>query len=150
MTWTYDATQLEGNELYQARFLIGDTDGGNPLVEDEEIQWVLTQYPNVFEASATLAEGLAAKFTSEVDVTADGLSYSARQLGENFRALAESLREEANRVHRLGLPYIGGISWRERERDDQDDDLIKTSFRTPDLHDHPQTSKSSNLRSDQS
>jgi hypothetical protein len=43
MAQTYEPENIASSELFQVRFLIGDTDVTNGMVlEDEEIDWLLT------------------------------------------------------------------------------------------------------------
>lgn len=42
MTATYDASSLAVSALYRVRFRIGDTDTDAPLLQDEEITYLLT------------------------------------------------------------------------------------------------------------
>jgi hypothetical protein len=117
------------------RFLVGDIDSGDWLVSDEEIDYTLDQEPNVYRAAADVAESIAAKFAREVSASAEGMSYSAQELFRNFMDLAERLRRMAARRARPRI-YVGGISWAERFKADQDADKIPTHFRSH-MHDNP-------------
>lgn len=141
MTWTYSDPST--NDKDAVRFLVGDTDTNDQLVSDEEIEFFIEEFPSSkYHAAAEVAESIAAKFAREVSHSGDGLSYSAEQLHQNYAALAERLRKQARRRHRSGAgPYVGGISWREREMADADSDKIPTSFRSH-MHDHPGTKDS--------
>lgn len=46
MSWSYDPTQLEDTPKDQVRLLIGDSTEDDPLLQDEEIQYYLDQYPD--------------------------------------------------------------------------------------------------------
>ena len=71
MTWTYDGDPTQ-DRTAEVRFLVGDTDQTDPLVQDEEIEFVLTQYVPVegspaWLAAAHVADGIAAKFARKAD-----------------------------------------------------------------------------------
>lgn len=139
MTWTYSNPAASDKDA--VRFLVGDTDTSDQLVSNEEIEYTLEEFPDTYLAAASVAESIASKFAREVTHSADGLSYSGDQLSKHYTDMAERLRHLAKRRRRGGVvPYAGGISWREREKDDQDGDLIKTSFSSH-MHDHPGTRK---------
>lgn len=135
MAWTYNGDP-NTNEVDAVRFLVGDTETTDQLASDEEIQWFLSEWPDVYEASASLCEALAAKFAREVSVSADGMSFSGDQISRNFARRAEALRDMSGKQRKAGIPYVGGISWIERQKADADSDLIQPSFRSH-QHDNP-------------
>lgn len=52
MSWTYDPAKLQDSSLYQIRLLIGDTIEGDPLLQDEEIQFYINQCPDDINRAA--------------------------------------------------------------------------------------------------
>lgn len=52
MSWSYDPTQLKDSLKDQIRLLIGDTNEADPLLQDEEIQFHIDQYPNDVQRAA--------------------------------------------------------------------------------------------------
>jgi hypothetical protein len=64
------------------------------------------------------------------------MSFSGNQIAKAYERRAEALRDISGNQRKAGLPYAGGVSWQERETADQDDDLIKTHFRSH-MHDYP-------------
>lgn len=118
----------------QVRFLLGDTDGSSPLLQDAEIDWLLTQEHHIFLAAARAADTIAAKFTSEVNVSADGMSFNAKDIGDNYAKLAERLRATHKATQRYGIPYVGGILVSEHGHTDHD--VVPHSF-TSHMHDNP-------------
>ena len=96
MTWTYDGDPTQ-DRTAEVRFLVGDTDQTDPLVQDEEIEFVLTQYVPVegspaWLAAAHVADGIAAKFARKADRSLGSLSISASQQRDHYRELAADLR----------------------------------------------------------
>lgn len=138
MTWSYSGDPMS-DEMDAVRFLVGDTDSGDPLMQDEEIEHLLDRFITPYQAAVQACRVLAAKFAREVSHSGDGLSYSGSDLHKHYMALAEELDKLARRQARAGAgPYVGGISWKERRKDDEDADLIPTHFRSH-HHDHPDT-----------
>lgn len=147
MTWTYNGDPST-NDVDAVRFLVGDTETTDQLASDEEIQWFLAEWPDVYEAAASLCDAIAAKFARQVSVSADGMSFSGDQLSRNFARRATALRDMSGKQRKAGIPYVGGISWIERERADADTDLIQPAFRSH-LHDHPRSGSRDSLTPDQ-
>lgn len=136
MAWTY-SNDPSSSPKDAVRFLVGDIDTDDQLIGDEEINYIVEEFDDVYTAAGSVAETLAAKFAREVTHSGDGLSYSGNQLYQHYTDLAERLRRLAARRRRSGAgPYVGGISHRERELADMDSDKIPTSFRSR-MHDHP-------------
>lgn len=133
------------------RFLLGDIDNADLLLEDNEVTYLYDEAGDVFRAAADGAERIAAKLAREIDTTAEGNNYRGSQLFAHYNELAVKLRAIADRELRRGVkPYVGGISHNERKKDDADADLIKSYFRSHE-HDYPgsgQGGGSHNLRSD--
>lgn len=96
MTWTYDGDP-NGDRKDQVRLLVGDTDTEDQLVQDEEIEFVLTQYVPVdgkpaWLAGAHTADMIAARFARKADRSVGPLSISAKQQRDHYRELAADLR----------------------------------------------------------
>lgn len=133
MTWTYDLSQLATSSLYQTRFYCGDTNSAAPLVQDEEISFVLLTESNVQLAAATICDAIAARCSQEVDATAGDLSESASQRAEAFSKRAKDLRRGQNA---FALPVFGGITREQKQTLDLDTDLVQPSFKIG-QDDHP-------------
>jgi hypothetical protein len=95
VAWTYDADLDERKD--EVRFLVGDTDTTIPLVQDEEIEYVLTQYvpadgKPAWLAAAHVCDAIAGKFARKMQQTLGPLSASNQQQWEHYVALAAHLR----------------------------------------------------------
>jgi len=143
--WSYEGPGANAKDV--VRFLVGDTDKHDPLVSDEEILFFLEEFPtSSYHAAAEVAESLAARFSREVNQSADGLSWSGDSLSQKYYELADRLRRMAARKLRSGFaPYAGGLSKNERKLDDADDDLEKGHFRSH-MHDNPRGNRQDELR----
>lgn len=132
----YDHTALDTEEQ-QVRLLAGDTDPADPIFEDAEITYFLTAEDNdVYNAAALALETLASQGAGVTSWAADGISVTRSKTELADRAA--QLRKLAARGMSRGLPYFGGASKSEREKDAADDDLISLSFHSH-MHDHPGT-----------
>ena len=115
MTYTY--VEPGDSDKDTIRFLIQDTDphgASEWLVTDEEIQWAYdTWYPLYGSHSyvaAVVADTIAARYAREASYSADGVSVSLGPVGDQYRALAASLREQDKSLHVGGYPDVGGIA----------------------------------------
>lgn len=108
MTWTYsmDPTSSKKDAV---RFLIGDTNPDDPMLQDEEIQFNLAEVnSDVYRASSNSCYSLAARFTGEAQSTSKsvgGLSIS-RSLGDKaqrYERLAKDLLIRSRRVNPPGV-----------------------------------------------
>lgn len=147
MTWSYTGDPST-DDKDAVRFLIGDTVESEKLVEDEEIAWAVTEWSDVYLAAASIADSVATQYAVEGSVSADGMSFSGTDVGKSFAARATQLRKMSGWRRQASEPYVGGISWAERVKSDQDTDLIQPHFRSH-QHDHPESgSKSAHNYSD--
>lgn len=124
------------------RFLLGDTDMTDALVQDEEIDVILARWLPVVNtveyAASVVAESIAAKFAREANYSADGVSISLANLGAQFRELAASLREQHKNLLVGGTPDVGGIS----PGEGYDPDIKPLDFGTG-MHDNPEGGRQS-------
>lgn len=96
MAWTY--TALPATVPADAvRLLLGDTDSTDPLVQDGEIAFALSTEINAFLAAAFCADNLAARYTRDESISADGVSVSGASRAQAFRLLASNLRARGAR-----------------------------------------------------
>lgn len=135
MTWTYNAASLPLSDLYKVRFLIGDTDSARPQLQDEEIDWVLTEQAVVTYAAASCAEMLASKYAFLVNTENSELRVSAAARHKHYLELAERLRRSAGDLPGgdgsgvlLATAYAGGVDRAAKETLDGDTSLVRPAF----------------------
>lgn len=138
MSFTYGNPSASNKD--EMRFLLGDTTEDGHLIEDEEIEFILTKWMPVhgtIEFSASVAaETIAARFAREANYSADGVNISLAQLGQQFRDLAISLRERHKSLLVGGLPDVGGIS----PYEEHNPDIKNFDFGTG-MHDNPEAGR---------
>ena len=112
MTFTYQSP--DANDKDAIRFLLQDTNASEPFLQDEEIQWMVTRWKDLYGSleyvAAVCADNIAARYAREASYSGDGVSVSLGQVAQQFRDLAVSLREQHKRLLVGGLPDVGGIS----------------------------------------
>lgn len=131
MAWTYVVANIGTTPLYQVRLLCGDTNIADQLLQDEEINYLLTLYPDVQQAAAAACDAIASQFSRQADQTTGDISTSFSQRATMYSERAASLRAQSQ--GRGAIPYAGGISHADKEIDQQDLDIVQPSF-TRGLH----------------
>jgi hypothetical protein len=101
MTFTYGGDP-SANSRDAVRTLLSDTDAADPLLTDEVIAWLLTDFPDARQAARAGAEiiaGAASKAAVVQKRIGDlSLSYSLSERAVAYRALAAALASQASRV----------------------------------------------------
>ena len=118
MGWSYSGDPSSGTRD-QVRFLIRDTVQARPLVQDEEIDWLLTQEANVYMTAARAVEvGMLTATRGVQSRTAGDVSVTYMAPSES-RALATMLRQRGQTYQR---PSAGGISVADKKVLQQNED----------------------------
>lgn len=84
MSWSYDPTDL-GKHLNWIRLRVGDTDGNDQQISDEEINGILALEAQREEAAAQVAERIAAQYARFGAPAAEA---------DRYRELAARIRQE--------------------------------------------------------
>lgn len=131
MAWTYVLPIATAKD--EVRFHCGDTDSSRPLLQDEEIEYVLTKEPDIIAAAAVACDSIASKLSQRTDASVDGVSSSRSQAAQAFSARAAELRKRAGI---LAPPVFGGVYKTQHDALDQDTSLVQPSFKIG-QDDHP-------------
>lgn len=107
MVWSYS-----GNPALSAkdrvRYLIGDVDSDDQKQTDEEIAWLLTQSPSVYDAASIACEAIAAKYANLMDKTVGSLSIRYSQKHTQYLTLSAVLLARQNsRASSGAKPFYG-------------------------------------------
>lgn len=139
-TFTYDGGDLT-EELFQVRFLIGDTIAPGEL-SDEEINWLISTFGNVGEAAIGAARSLFIRYSREVDRQVGDLKIFYSQKAKQYKDALVSLEDSISSGsigNNASWVYVGGMYKAEEIADSQNDSLVQPRFRAG-LHDFlPQT-----------
>jgi hypothetical protein len=107
--FTYYPTKLATSQKDQVRWLVGDVVAADPQLQDEEINWILTQRSSVWGAAAECCMALAAKFGRSVDQAVGTAKTSFSQMAKAYTAKALIFNARAASMG-SGLPYAGALS----------------------------------------
>lgn len=133
MTWTYTANPATVT-IDAVRFLVGDTDEYDPLVQDEEINFAIALKGPGYGAAWVIANALAAKFTRQVTASAGGISTSASERASQYTALAATMY---NMLASGVVPSFGGVSVTQKQGMANDSGKVQPSF-TRSQYDNPE------------
>lgn len=133
MTWSYSGDPLSSAKD-AIRFLIGDTDTTDQLLNDEEIAWInleqsgsATATTDLYYSAHYACHAIAAKLARQADKQIGDLHVSLSQKAQAYRELAQDLMAHANRQS-APIPYAGGISRADKDINVENDDLVRPYF----------------------
>ena len=139
MTWSYSGDP-SASSLDEVRFLVGDTDSTEQLVQNEEIAYAINAEITIGLAAVRVLRALAGKYARKADKAVGDLRISYSQLQKSFMDLADKLEEnELSPVVGTVLkpsPYAGGISVSDKESVEDNTDRTEPSFKRG-MNDNP-------------
>lgn len=117
MSWSYSPSDLNtttaSGRLNTVRLLVGDTDSADPLAQNEEVLFALSQTGNnVYYAAVWICRTIAAKFSRMVTTTLDGaLSANYSDKAKQYNQLAVQIEAQGKKTSGKALGIsAGGIS----------------------------------------
>lgn len=128
--WSYSGDP-GASDRDHVRYLIGDVDDKDPLVNDEAIQFSIDNRKDVYAAAAEVARSIAARCAREVasSVNVAGVGQDvSRQLQtrqQQFEKIAMQLEKRSGKQVK---PYMGGMRISDKETDQDDTDLVGPTF----------------------
>ena len=135
MAWSYDASNLNtttaSGRLNSVRFLVGDTDTSDQLVQNEEINFGLSQTgDDIYKAASWVCRGIVAKFSRLVDTTLDGaLSAKYSDKVKQYQTLASQIENQGKKVSGKSLGvFAGGVSISDMGVANEDTDRFVPAF----------------------
>ncbi len=135
MSWNYLSTAPGSSGRSYVRLRIGDTSSGSQLLQDEEIDAILSTYPAPYRAASEAAFAIAGQFARRVDKTAGRMQIANSQAAQAYEKLGNRLlREGALSV----APYAGGISVSDKNEVNADTDRDAPAFSVG-MHDYAGT-----------
>lgn len=125
MAFTY---QPGATDRDRVRFWTGDTDAGDPLLQDAEIDALLAEESSYKRAAILACRAIAAQLSRKADYRNADLAVSASQRAEAYRTLAEKLERQWGISVRAEV-FAGGIERSEHEDLAQDTGARQPAFR---------------------
>ena len=127
LTWTYDVSTLAADLTAQVRLKLGDTDTDLQLLQDEEIDFFLTESGDaVVPATIAAARAVLGKYSARPSSQRAGEnSVTWGDLRERLLALIDQLQDQQGA---LGMPFAGGTSVADVDARDEDEDKPAWAF----------------------
>lgn len=126
MSWEYS-----GNPAASAkdavRFLVGDTDNSDPLLQDQEIIWLLGMYNQApINTAIRACEAIMTKFARMANETVGQVKIDFNQ---KYKAYQEMRAELQRRLATEdATPFAGGISISQKHVENQNRDRVLPDF----------------------
>ena len=126
MAWSYSGNP-GSSPKDTVRFLIGDTENCDQLLQDGEIVWVLGQYNNApINAAVRCCETIISKFSRLADESVGQVRISFSQKAKGYRDMLRDLR---NRLATESMvPYAGGVSISDMQTVRSNNDRVPPDF----------------------
>ena len=140
MSFSYQLAEGLPGERDQVRFMVGDTTEDGHDLEDEEVDFILSQEPNIYWAAATAANAIITKLQGAYweDQKVGETRLRARRISE-LKILADQLRARGG-THQE--PSVGGVYRDERRQLLLNTNILRNDFFRG-MHDYPGTSRRS-------
>lgn len=132
-SWSY-SHDPSTSDKDAVRFIVGDTNSDDKLLDDNEILWVLEQEGNVQQAAICCLQNLITVYSRYVDKTGKGSSTAHGMRVENFRTALDSLLEK-QAMGALEV-FAGGISRSQKQVQEDNPDTVPPKF-TKNMFDNP-------------
>lgn len=126
MAWTYLSTAPGSCTRSWVRMRVGDNTSADQLMQDEEIDAILTDMGgDQYFGAARCARQISAHFARRVDKGVGRLRIASAQASEQYEKLACSLEIEGGM---RAKPYAGGISIADKDSVLGDTDRVAPAF----------------------
>lgn len=124
--WSYSGDPRESAKD-ATRFLCGDTDQQDPLLQNEEIEYFLAMYNNTpLNASIRCCEAIMMKFARLVDESVGQVKLAFNQKYKAYQAMVKELKQRL--ATEDASPYCGGISISDKQIQDANQDRVRPDF----------------------
>jgi hypothetical protein len=130
MAWSYNPADLATSKKDAVRYLVRDTNENDPLIEDEEITFTLSEEgQNIYRAAAQVCLTIAAELGRQLSLKGK-VALDAKEQHDNYMKLAAKYERKAATG---AAPFAGGISVADKSTRERDADRTPAGF-TRDLH----------------
>lgn len=98
-------------DVDKVRLLLGDTDCTQPLLSDNEINWLVSVTEEVTAAAAMGAKAIAGKFARKVSNTTGRVRKELSDIFDHYMALEKNLRDlaSAGGIASGGIPSVAPV-----------------------------------------
>ncbi len=122
MTFTYADPSV--SNMQAVRFFIGDTDSRDPLLTDEEIEFLLGRDSRLLGASALACDAIAWKSIRRVDYRLGPLTEKNSDIAKQYKNAAKQFRTLARASGSNGSIIAGAIFIQDKLDNEANSDLV--------------------------
>lgn len=124
MTFSYDASSLS-TALYRIRLEIGDTDTNRPLLQDEEIEQILTEQSTFNLRVAGCCHLICSIFAGKAEkYDIEEFSETRKEIYNRYEGMAERYAARGG-----GAPWMGSIEDSFKTTTEDDTSLVSPMFK---------------------
>ena len=128
MSWSYSGDPSESS-VDAIRYLIADTKEEDSFVQNEEIEWALSQTnQNLYAAASIVANALFAQFSALSDEEIGPLKFKYTNRAKNYQLIALKFDKLSETKECLVGIYGGGIDTIDKESNKLDPSLVQPMF----------------------
>lgn len=128
MTWSYSGNPSDSDKD-AVRFLIGDTNEDCKLINDEEINYLLSEENTPLQAAIRACQSISGQYSRLADRTIGDYSEKYSQKAKNYLELADKLQAQANKTGINPIPYAGAISVQDKRNQELNQNRVKPDFK---------------------
>jgi len=96
------------------------------LIQDEEIDYLLSTEGGTIQAAVAAAQAIAAKLSRQADKTVGRLQVSLSQKAKAYLELADRLHQKAGN---LAVPFVGGLTVSDKMINENDVNKVQPAFK---------------------
>lgn len=123
--WNYGGNPADSSRD-AVRFLVGDTNSNDPLLDDLEVDYLLSVEGSVHKAAIAACYGIAAMLARDFEGNLASCRPSEKP-GQAYLELAKRLEAQAA-SKRTVVPFVGGISDADKQARAADADQVRPAF----------------------
>lgn len=127
MAWTYNPDGTNTSDKDKVRFHVSDVDINNQLVQDEEIEYILSEQSNILLASSIVADSIAKRLAVRADLKVVDFEEDSSRSAIAYAQLSKDLRSQAQKSTSVSF-YAGGISKADKKKNETNTDRVKPFF----------------------
>lgn len=131
MSFSYDVGRLDVT-LNRLRFEIGDTDSDRPLLANEEIELIVSEYSTLSQRAAKCCRMICTKLSGEpTSFKIEGYSESYKDMYSRYESLAQGFEQRGTG----GGPWAGSYDVDFKDATEEDTDIVAPFFKRG-MHDN--------------
>lgn len=130
--WSYDASLISTSTAVAntmiVRRMIGDVLIGDQQLQDVEINYAISQWSNLYLASAECCRWIAAQYSRKVDLVQGDLKTNYSNQQKSYAMRAAELETIGKTRGAGSMPFAGGIDVDQKQASEEDPNRVTPQF----------------------